>query len=182
MRKNHSLPQNVATVGDRYHPFPGKPRIYIVRDGRDVLTSCYYWHLKSGEVRDEWGWRMKERDWEKFEEFLRSPIFMHNNVTVRGAKNPIWYWKHHVRSWIRAGVPWFRYEDLINDEKKTLKRIGETLGLKVRKGAKFERFQKLVGFSPRKGIIGDWRNLFNVYDLKRFNGIAGDLMAELGYE
>lgn len=180
-RKNHALPKGIATIGDRFHPFPGKPRIYIVRDGRDVLASCYFWHLKSGEIDIEWKWRMENRDWSTFGEFLRSPVFMHNNALEGEFKNPIRYWKHHVLSWLETGIKWFRYEDLYREDRKTLKRIGRSLRLKTREGADFSKIEKLVGFNPRKGIVGDWKDHFEKGDLRLFQKTCRDLMVILGY-
>jgi len=40
---------------------------------------------------------------------------------------------------------------------------------------------KSTAISPRKGVIGDYKNYFSEKDLELFDKIAGVLMKDLGY-
>jgi Sulfotransferase domain len=44
-----------------------------------------------------------------------------------------------------------------------------------------ERGQEAASFF-RKGIAGDWKNVFTEQDKRDFKAVAGDLLVALGYE
>jgi hypothetical protein len=149
------------------------PKILIVRDGRDTLTACYHW-WKS--VR---GSRKQMHD-KNFRQFIRGEVppisdFKESEFVT----NPIDMWVNYMSGWV-GKLPIVRFEDLKNDLVGTLERVESELNLKRRK-KNFSPVTKLVGYSPRKGIVGDWENHFSTEDLNLFWAKAGPTMTELGY-
>jgi sulfotransferase family protein len=89
-----------------------------------------------------------------------------------------------------------RYEDLLEQPLEEVRRLLEFLGA----GADERTVERLVeksGFERksdrergqedsssrlRKGIAGDWKNVFTAEDKRIFKEVAGDLLIRLGYE
>jgi hypothetical protein len=98
----------------RYDYLPKGPykRIYIARNGKDVLVSCYYFFLAHSQFKGS------------FDQFFRR--FMAGNVQPGS-------WFRHVAEWSAhaadPNVLFLRYEDLVSDFELTLKRIAGFLGL-----------------------------------------------------
>ncbi|MFQ5841058.1 MAG: sulfotransferase domain-containing protein [Thermodesulfobacteriota bacterium] len=183
--KSHHLPPAQREVVEKPYlwrlPKNADKKVYIVRDGRDVLTSFYFWCKNAGEFRNEWKHLVPQKDWNSFGEFLRSKVFIHQNLQFGQCRNPVEYWKLHVESWLMTEIPWYRYEDLWRKQNETLKALGKQMNLNARKNADFSKVDKLVGYLPRRGVIGDWENYFGVSEVGFFDAICGDLMERLGY-
>jgi hypothetical protein len=89
-----------------------------------------------------------------------------------------------------------RYEDLLENTPKELERLLEFLGADaseqvVNRCVDAASFEKLSGGRRRgqeapsffrKGVAGDWRNVFTEQNRRDFKAAAGDLLIELGYE
>jgi Sulfotransferase domain len=92
----------------RYHRLPRGPykRIYIARNGKDVLVSCYHFFRAHSAFKGT------------FEEFF--PQFIAGRI-------PSGSWFRHVAEWSEhaadPNVLFLRYEDLANDFERTLARI-----------------------------------------------------------
>jgi hypothetical protein len=92
----------------RYKELPKGPykRIYVARNGKDVLVSCYYFFRAHSTFKGS------------FDEFFQK--FMVGNV-------PPGSWFRHVSEWSRhaadSNVLFLRYEDLVSDFERTLERI-----------------------------------------------------------
>ena len=97
----------------RYRKLPKGPykRIYVARNGKDVLVSCYYFFRAHSPFKGT------------FDEFFQK--FMAGNV-------PSGSWFRHVAEWSAhaadPNVLFLRYEDLVNDFERTLGRIVAFLG------------------------------------------------------
>jgi lipopolysaccharide transport system ATP-binding protein len=105
---------------------------------------------------------------------------------------------HIQTSWIHAGKPFIRYEDLLLRDTKILKRtLIDRCGLpvaraKLRTVVEQCRFEHLSGgrkpgeedvtSHQRKGIIGDWRNHFTPRIKRAFKDRFGQLLIDAGYE
>ncbi len=96
----------------RYGELPKGPykRIYIARNGKDVLVSCYYFFRAHSPFKGS------------FDEFFHR--FMAGNV-------PKGSWFRHVAEWSAhaadSNVLFLRYEDLVSDFDRTLRRIAAFL-------------------------------------------------------
>lgn len=167
--------------------------IYIVRDGRDVAISYFFFLKKTGDLPVDIS----------FDEFFNSR-FITGNVGFGD-------WGEHVKSWLNArsvNKIMVKYEDLMDETEKVFTRILYYLKLKdidadrVRMSiaqSSFESMSKNESNNPeyfyelgglkdtgygfmRKGEVGDWRNHFTEDNLVRFKAKYGELMRELGYE
>jgi hypothetical protein len=157
--------------------FNSSKKIYVCRDGKDVMSSFYEYMKTYNEVV-----RTKS-----FKEFLRTD-------------NRIEYWKNHVQGWRHSSnsgeILWLNYEDWIRDFDKTLDRLSRFLGIPrneemvdvrlsaVKRGL-FRRILDLVSGSrqpveltsvvARRGTVGDYRNYFDKEDLAYFQEVLGTL-------
>ena len=127
----------------RYGQLPKGPykRIYIARNGKDVLVSCYYFFLAHSTFRGT------------FEEFFRN--FLVGNV-------PPGSWFRHVAEWSAhaadPNVLFLRYEDLVNHFEATLHRIAAFLDRPIpaeKYGAIAERcsFQFMKTYESKFGFL-----------------------------
>lgn len=178
--------------------FPKSKIIYLVRDGRDVLTSgVFHWFNKQSAHEELSSFEKKRREihLNKTEEQL--PRFFQDKEiqqwanewvqpirTIEEAKK-----KHHVKV--------IHYEDLlINTEvvledclrffssKTSNKVIVKCLeeGSFKKMSAGREKGTAVQNAHVRKGISGDWKNYFTYEDGKLFQEIVGDALVKYGYE
>ena len=177
--------------------------IYVIRDGRDVMTSLFY-HIRrlllDGERRflpkDEHSIYLDAEDQEtvrkNFPRFLESQI-----ETTVGCKTS---WSRHVESYLqceRSQVACLKYEELLTGDAEALSRELAKLDGKdpSTDRAKFiledYSFANTSGRKPntedkssfmRKGIAGDWRNHFNRESAQIFDHHCGKALLEVGYE
>lgn len=129
--------------------------IYVIRDPRDCLLSCWTWWNNSNEsllsnIKQE----VKNR---KFKEYVKGLITIKNFEPLlvkqwehdKGIINdPIKFWERHAKTYTDAekeegGIMIVRYEDLRKPEK--IKQIGEWLSLKQR-NKKITPITKPVGY------------------------------------
>jgi hypothetical protein len=114
----------------RYGNLPKGPnkRIYIARNGKDVLVSCYYFFLAHSPFKGS------------FDEFFHR--FMAGNVQPGS-------WFRHVSEWSAhaadSNVLFLRYEDLVTDFERTLTRIAAFLERPLSK-------EKLVSVAERSSF------------------------------
>jgi hypothetical protein len=177
--------------------FDNSKIIYVHRDGRDVMTSLYYYGKKY----------MPDVFNLSFSDFIR----MENNFDLNsyeGSLNRVEYWKYHVESWLKnQEIMHVSFEDYKNNYENTINRTAKYLELErpkritkmTRKApslflTKSNYLQKLYNsfnyrfskkkYQPyyfRKGTSGDYVNHFCDEDYSFFYGITKGLMRELGY-
>lgn len=152
---------------------PRTKAIYIYRDGRDVLTSFYHYRAKIGPVPPS------------IHEFLQQ------KVSDWFPGNRIEYWVHHVSGWLgRSDVLYVSFEELIRSPESVVAKLAAWIGLPApQKVANVDLNQaqankgvRRSSVLPRKGKIGDFKQLFDEKTTADFNGMAGELMRELGYD
>jgi len=187
--------------------YPDAKVIHIIRDGRDVAVSAMH-HLWKHEIdlgggMDLRGEEAKNRDAYQANpaEYLRSgrSIFLPKRL-ARGARE----WAQLVDQTMRKGPELLgrnyaevRYEALLNRPERELARLLSFLGAAgddrtvdaCIEAASFERWskgrergQEDSTHLMRKGISGDWKNVFTDVDRRRFKAQAGRMLIELGYE
>ena len=102
-------------------------------------------------------------------------------------------WREHRHSTLSNETC---YEDLLRDTFTEFRRLVRFFGLQVsdaevRDIVDAHTFKRVTGRWPdeedvtshqRKGIVGDWQNVFLPRHVKAFKRMAGDLLIELGYE
>lgn len=181
-------------------------KVYIHRDGRDVLVSLYHFMRQGNGLHLGLSSRLERMS---FQDFIRIPNY--HIHTVRSFQsfdtNLVSYWRNHVLQWTSLeGVTSVSYEGLHSDMQQTLLHLSKQLnledhlaarvrGVPLRKGNKYPlmaRIMKKLGLldqrrtmvtstavAPRKGIVGDWQNYFGPEDMQYFMDNAGDKTASL---
>ncbi len=131
--------------------------VNIVRDGRDVLVSCYYYYKKI-EILDKIFKKVSFQDYLYGRVEVKNPDgILKQHWTEQMFYDPIGYWVDFVSSWMGVGIL-VKYEDML------------------------ERFDiVLVGRHHRKGIKGDYLNHFTDSDNEYFLSKAESLMSTLSY-
>lgn len=159
--------------------------IYLVRDGRDVYVSYYFYRLN----------RLGENI--SFYDFLK-----------RQDHYPC-LWKNHVESWLfrqnnRSKILLVKYEDILLDCRQVLNRIINFIGLQVTEeqiigaiaGSKFDNMRKLEkqrgrpykeeekgpDIFMRQGQQGNWHDFFGIEERRIFKFREGNTLIKLGYE
>lgn len=176
--------------------FEQAKKIYVYRDGRDVMVSSYYYTQSYAKAPEEYG--------PEFHQFIR----MNNNpdrVPELDGMNRVDYWVHHVEGWLAQDVLPVSYEDLTYRFEDTINRIAAYLEVPAKSGivevpleidkslpARLMRKFKSITMNrsygrssavrKRKGVTGDWKQHFSPDDLAFFMEKAQPLMERLSYE
>ena len=186
--------------------YPTAKVIHIMRDGRDVAVSQT--HHKWNQAEDQGGTsKATPEQLARREAYRKDPqkllrtgegIFAEGGLRTSAAK-----WSTRVSKTVKDGPVLLganyeevRYEDLLERPEEEVKRLLEFLGADadeqtVSQCVSAASFEKLAGGRKRgeeaasffrKGIAGDWKNVFTEQDKQDFKAVAGDLLIELGYE
>ncbi len=180
--------------------------IHIIRDGRDVAISTMHhkWNLAEnqggiGNLPPEL--RAKREAYRKDPQALlkKDEGIFADGWLAHYAKR----WSANASRTIEDGPTLLgtnyaevKYEDLLENPEDEVKRLLEFLGADadeqtVRQCVSATSFEKLAGGRKRgqeatsffrKGIAGDWKNVFTEQDKRDFKTVAGDLLIEIGYE
>lgn len=182
--------------------YPDAKVIHIIRDGRDVTVSAV--HHQWNKSTDQGGiLRMTPDAAKRRESYRQDPastgILSESNLRGRARA-----WRDFVGRAVEDGPATLgdnytevRYEGLLEQPEEETRRLLEFLGAEadektVNGCVQKTSFEKLSrGRKPgeedstsffRKGIAGDWKNVFTDRDREIFNEEAGDLLVKLGYE
>ncbi len=162
-------------------------RFVVIRDIRDTLVSAYFSFKHSHPlVHDR---AQEQRD------FYRSLSVEEGLLHM--AKNRMAAVAQMQWSWVAAGEPLIKYEDLLTRDEEILERVlrrGCGLGVsreRFRQVVRENRFQARSGRKPgeedlgsheRKGVAGDWRNHFTDRIAKAMHERFASLLVATGYE
>jgi hypothetical protein len=199
-------PQHTACLDEIHEIYPDARVIHIIRDGRDVAVSAmhHWWRLAKDqaggvfeltpeelEIRDAY---MRDR-----EGFLASDrsIFTEERLSQLAHR-----WSYRVGKAYRDGTNLYgdryleiRYEDLLQDTPNTLRWILELLHAR-RDDRTIERCIQASSFERvsnrqrgeedarsffRKGVAGDWKEVFTKQDSEIYEELAGDQLIRMGY-
>lgn len=200
-------PQHTENLDEIHEIYPDAKIIHIIRDGRDVAVSAvhHWWRLASDReggifrlTPDEL--KLRDAYWDDRERFLASgrSIFTEERLAQLAHR-----WVHRVGKAHRDGPVLYgkqyleiRYEDLLWDGPATLGRVFEFLGARsdartvgfcIEAGS-FERASRRRQGEEdstsffRKGVAGDWRDVFTERNREIYKKIAGKMLVEVGYE
>ncbi len=181
---------------------PQVPAVYIYRDGRDAVTS-YYFYAKSFDRSDQPdATKTVIPDELKAQDFpqLQSSHQVQFNAEEfsQFVVNRFPLWAKHVQGWIdHPNVLAIRYEDLHETFEETLGQIGAFLKIDPVCSLSDVREEMVTQFKPvfedrkdsskgnnrffRKGVVGDWVNYFREQDSEFVAHHFGELMESLGY-
>jgi hypothetical protein len=165
-------------------------KIYIFRDGRDVMVS-YYHYLNQKKIGDiNIGHKKRDEIDITFFDFLQQNLQ---------------FWCQHVMSWIdMENVLTLSFENFAFNYENTLNHCLNFIGLDsksdtiniykkfqsynslymliLNKIIKIGRTPKYSAIAPMDGDVGGWKNYFSKNEKDYFKQIAGDLLINLGYE
>jgi hypothetical protein len=185
--------------------YPEAKVIHIVRDGRDTAVSNR--HHRWNRSKDQGGiYELRPKEIEKREAFRKGSgeptetgIFTQKELrsAAAGWKEQILKSREYGRTLLGDNYAEVRYEDLLVRPEEETGRLLEFLGADASErtvgecvnAASFENWtngRKRGEEDPssffRKGVAGDWRNVFTEEDKRVFKEVAGDLLIELDYE
>jgi len=192
-----------------YHPRLRRV-VYLMRDGRDVMVSYYFYRIRGIEI----GMTPQAREYKRtFERLFGTnydpkntlenlPKFIENEFENPSGAGKL-TWASHIRNWIGEGVSsrpqvlYLTYEQMIGDTAgiflRALEHVsGEKADARlVQRSVEHFSMESLTGRKPgqedtsafvRKGIAGDWKNHFSRDAAEIFDRYAGDALVLAGYE
>jgi hypothetical protein len=185
---------------------PDAKVIHIVRDGRDVVISSMH-HIWNN-AKDRGGPNDLEPEvLAKRDAYRQDPegflargesIFVDGQLagTARNWANLVGKASKDGRELLGENYVEVRYENLLErpvDETRRLLRFlgaddSENVAQQCVELTSFERMSKRKRGQEdsssffRKGVAGDWKNVFTERDKEIFKEVAGDLLIKLGYE
>lgn len=201
-------PQHTECLDEIHEIYPDARIIHIVRDGRDVAVSAmhHWWRLAKDQAGGVFELTPEELDirdayLEDREGFLASgrSIFTEKRLGQLARR-----WSYRVGKAHRDGTALYgekryleiRYEDLLRDAPDLLRRVFRLLGARrddtviercILAGS-FERESKRQRGEEdplsffRKGVAGDWREVFTQRDREIYQELAGDQLRRMGYD
>ena len=189
------------TIKEVREIYPEARVIHIIRDGRDVAVSAVHhsWNFgkrKNAEVlaRRE-AYRGNPEELRKKGESMFAGDLLRKLAAEWGAR--VGKTVEDGPTLLGANYSEVRYEDLLERPEEEVGRLLEFLGAEasekiVRRCVSSASFEKLTKGRRRgqedassffrKGIAGDWRNVFTEQDKLIFKEEAGDLLIRIGYE
>ena len=184
--------------------YPEARVIHIIRDGRDAAVSLM--HHMWNYAKDKGGiYDLEPEELERYDAYRNgSPGALAEGLFTKARLTSIASdWSSGVSKAIEVGPALLgenytevRYEDLLvrplEEVRQLLKFLNagadeKTVAKLVEKSAferqsNRERGQEDSTSRLRKGIAGDWKNVFTGEDKRIFKEVAGDLLIRLGYE
>lgn len=167
---------------------PDSQIIWLVRDGRDVLTSgTFDWVQRESKDSIRYRYLVSQ-------EMAVSPDRFFDDAVIQQWAE---HWREVGECALQANlVNPVRYEEMKRNHSVELQRLFKELKVNcdaqiAESCADATTFKKTTGrdagdsqptAKARKGISGDWKNYFTRQDGELFHKIAGELLVKLGYE
>lgn len=165
--------------------FENSHKVYVYRDGRDVMVSLYHYQKSFNEKTKN----------QTFSEFLRDPCgydkHCHGNKTYSKPQ----FWAEHVDHWIQqSDIQIVKYDEFIEDSSVVLDKVSTAFNFELvdqlvdltmqKNNGKIVKnnaraINKRTSVSFRGGRIGDWEETFSESDLDYFNGQINDVSPTL---
>lgn len=200
-------PQHTENLDEIFEIYPDARIIHIIRDGRDVAVSAmhHWWRLATDRedgvfeltpeelgIRDDYA-----ADRGRFLSEGRS-IFTEERLSQLARR-----WDYRTGKGSGDGGDLYgeryleiRYEDLVADTPTIFGRVLEFLGASseprvIERCLRSSSFERASSRSQgeedsasffRKGIVGDWRDVFTQRDREIYKELAGDRLVRFGYE
>ncbi len=200
-------PQHTENLDEIHEYYPDARIIHIVRDGRDVAVSAMHHWWREASDRPGGIFHLTQEELEIRDAYLGDregflaegrSIFTEERLRQLARR-----WSYRVGKAHRDGTTLFgeryleiRYEDLLRDTPATLFRVLEFLGARrgeplIERCIRASSFERVSNRRQgeedaqsffRKGVAGDWKNVFTERDRRVYGEIAGKQLAEMGYE
>ncbi|MBN2374042.1 sulfotransferase domain-containing protein [bacterium] len=166
----HEKPMTLSALHNRF-----SHRIYMLRDGRDVVNSMIHF------LTDEVSLRLCPTYTINSPKALYSKLDYFQNLVQR--------WNEHIESYNLQKDFYLtvRFEELISNRKRVIDELSHYIGLFVdvynlSEETSFNTMQKSAPQHLRKGKSGDWRSFFTDKHKEIFKQTAGESLIQLGYE
>ncbi len=184
--------------------YPEAKVIHIVRDGRDVAVSMIH-HMWNYPKNEGGIYDLAEEDLAKRDAYRGGSLDLRAEgvFTEERLRQIATDWSTEVDRALEDGPALLggnytevRYEHLLerpveevgrllgflgaNDSEETAKRCVEIASFE--RGSSRKRGQEDSASRSRKGVVGDWANVFTEEDKRIYKEIAGDSLIKLGYE
>ncbi|MFT4567958.1 MAG: hypothetical protein ACI9FN_002926 [Saprospiraceae bacterium] len=176
--------------------------ILLVRDGRDVMVSAYYHFIVGHDLNPsfltkQWRKKLGAKDFQNIEKHL--PVFINIFFTHFKVGGLVMNWSSYIDSF-DLNSPYIyvvKYEDLLQDCVTTMHILLNWLNYssiseeRINKVVAEFSFQNITGRSAgdedssqflRKGIAGDWKNVFTEEAKLLFENWAKPQLKILEYE
>ena len=200
-------PLHTDYVDEIFELYPEAKVIHVVRDGRDVAVSLmhHFWNLSKDE-HEEGIYDLEPEELAKRDAYRNDPeafvasgesIFVEERLRQMATR-----WNRRTSKASREGTDLFgenflqiRYEDLLLRPEEIMQPAFELLGAQsdedvVRRCVQKNSFERAAGRPKgseqsesffRKGVAGEWRNLFTNLDREVYEHIASQTLVEMGY-
>lgn len=149
-------------------------RVYVLRDGRDVVDSLVH-HVVRPEVR------------------ALHPEYRHTTAADVYADERLFAsyacrWAEHVASWLRQRERFVlvRLEELASDPAAVAAKLAHAFGLaidadEIGASVSFAALRPSAPGHLRRGAVGGWRDAFGPVQRRVFDAVAGDVLLAAGY-
>ncbi|KAB2867990.1 MAG: sulfotransferase domain-containing protein [Bacteroidales bacterium] len=155
--------------------------IYVYRDGRDVLNSLYYYYNKL----------YPERNAINFSQFINMKNDLDDDTFSKNL-NRVEYWYYHLNGWLQKNnILFLSYEQILKDYYGCFLKIREYLAINPNSkiidvrisqhSTQSNNKAKHTSILYRKGLIGDYQNIFSREDYNVFEKYTNNLLNKLGY-
>lgn len=162
---------------------------YIARDIRDCIISNYHWWRTSGESVNEF--KIADR-FSKYSisEYIRgisefdndeliSPLYNYK-LSPEIFNNPLEYWCKHIMSFKdKENVFMITYKDLLEKYDESIISISNYINKPI---DDIKKVDKLVGYHPRKGVVGEYKEVFIQEDLDYIMEKTKDVFQAMNWE
>ena len=178
--------------------FPKSKIIYLVRDGRDVMTSgVFHWFNKQVAEEKLTDFEHKRRSIYLNKSDQKLTRFFQDKEIIQWANEWVQPIKTIEKARKKHQVKVIFYEDLLANPEEVLKECLSFLSAKTpnkaldkcvevgsfkNMSAGRKKGDAIQNAHVRKGVSGDWKNYFTHKDGKLFQDIVGDALVKYGYE
>jgi hypothetical protein len=200
-------PQHTECLDEIHEIYPDARIIHIVRDGRDVAVSAMHHWWREAQDQPKAVFELTQEELEIRDDYLADregfltsgrSIFTEERLSQLARR-----WSYRVGKAHQDGTTLYgdryleiRYEDLLQDAPDILRQAFKLLGAR-REDEIIERCILASSFERasnrqrgeedsrsffRKGVAGDWRDVFTERNRKVYEALAGDQLIRLGYE
>lgn len=188
-------------VKEIWEIYPETRIIHIIRDGRDAAVSAAHHVWNFGNLENKPRQKARRDAYRKDPESVKA---LGGIFTGRQLRSLAAEWQDKVGGAAAHGRKYFgeryvevKYEDLLQRPEEELRKLLEFVGADASEAtaarcvreASFEKLgegRRRGEEDPtafvRKGVAGDWKNVFTERNKRVFKKQAGDLLIKLGYE
>ncbi|RIL00270.1 MAG: hypothetical protein DCC71_18870 [Proteobacteria bacterium] len=149
-------------------------RVYVLRDGRDVVDSLVH-HVVRPEVR-----ALQP----EYRYATPAQVYADERLFASYARR----WAEHVASWLRARERFVlvRFEELASDPAGVAAKLAHALGMaadaeEIGAAVSFRALRAAAPGHLRRGAAGGFRDAFGAAQRRVFDAVAGDVLAAAGY-